>query len=282
MLYGESEPGGIVNVVTKQPLDEPFYAVDQQVGSLAEYRTTLDATGPLTSDKAWLYRINMSYENNGAPFGSFIDNTHAENIFVAPVLKWIWDNDTWVKLEGQYYKNSQSGTFSSTPEFNGGFITIPRSVNYSSAYSPAQNDNIFSALTWQHNFDKDWSIKQLIAFNRYENNSTLRLGTIMDNFSFPFANAGSGFFSYPPFFGPYTSPVYNRSLYASTYSTQTTCDGGQSHRPYQHLGRTNILCSFGGDFYKTLNWNQYLSSPINSPSERFLAGSTRDYRFLGP
>ena len=71
-------------MITKQPLDQPYYAVDQQIGSLAEYRTTLDATGPLTSDKSWLYRINMSYENNGAPFGSFIDNTHAENISSRP------------------------------------------------------------------------------------------------------------------------------------------------------------------------------------------------------
>ena len=67
ILYGLSEPGGLVNIVTKQPLDAPYYAVNTQVGSLAEYRTTIDATGPLNADKSVLYRMNMSYENNGAP-----------------------------------------------------------------------------------------------------------------------------------------------------------------------------------------------------------------------
>ena len=60
----------------------------QQIGSLADYRTTIDATGPLNADKSLLYRINMSYENNGAPYGSFIDLTARQTIFVAPVFKW--------------------------------------------------------------------------------------------------------------------------------------------------------------------------------------------------
>ena len=28
ILYGLSEPGGLVNVITKQPLDPPYYAVN--------------------------------------------------------------------------------------------------------------------------------------------------------------------------------------------------------------------------------------------------------------
>ncbi|MGA9599125.1 MAG: TonB-dependent siderophore receptor, partial [Methylocystis sp.] len=271
VLYGLSEPGGLVNIVTKQPLDQPYYQVDQQVGSLAEYRTTLDATGPLTSDKAWLYRINMSYENNGAPFGSFIDNTHAENIFVAPVLKWNTDNDTWVKLEGQYYKNTQSGTYSSTPEFNGSYIAVHRNLNSSSAYSPVTNDNVFAALTWQHNFDKDWSIKQLLAFNRYDSDVTLRNGTLMDNFSFPgFAFSGT----------PYTSPVYDRSLGFNAYSTQTLATEVDLTGHINTWGAEHTLL-FGGDFYSTMNWNHNLGSPINSP-QSVLFPVNPGLPFLGP
>ena len=107
-VYGLSEPGGLVNIITKQPLDAPYYAVNQQIGSLAEYRTTIDATGPLNADKSLLYRMNMSYENNGAPFGSFVDNTHAQAVFLAPVLKWNIDADNWVKLEAQYNKLDDS------------------------------------------------------------------------------------------------------------------------------------------------------------------------------
>ena len=41
-----------------------------------------------------LYRMNMSYENNGAPLGSFVDNTHAQDsVFLAPIIKWNIDAD---------------------------------------------------------------------------------------------------------------------------------------------------------------------------------------------
>ena len=102
ILYGLSEPGGVINITTKEPLDTPYYAVQQQFGSLADYRTTIDATGPLNADKSLLYRMNMSYENNGAPFGSFVDLTHSQSFFVAPVVKWNIDGATWVKLEAEY------------------------------------------------------------------------------------------------------------------------------------------------------------------------------------
>ena len=47
ILYGLSEPGGIVNVTTTDPQDTPHYSVTQQIGSLALYRTSVGATGPL-------------------------------------------------------------------------------------------------------------------------------------------------------------------------------------------------------------------------------------------
>ena len=35
-------------------------------------------------------------------YGSFVDNTRQDLIFIAPVLKWNIDASTWVKLEAQY------------------------------------------------------------------------------------------------------------------------------------------------------------------------------------
>ena len=82
ILYGIVDPGGVINLATKEPLDAPYYAVRAAVRLRSrDYRTTVDATGPLNTDKSLLYRMNMSYENNGAPFGSFIDLTHAQSLF---------------------------------------------------------------------------------------------------------------------------------------------------------------------------------------------------------
>ncbi|MGA8170663.1 MAG: TonB-dependent siderophore receptor, partial [Methylocystis sp.] len=230
ILYGLIDPGGILNLTTKEPLDAPYYAVQQQVGSLAFYRTTVDATGPLNTDKSLLYRINMSYENNGAPFGSFVDFTHSQSLFVAPVLKWNVDEATWVKLEGEYNHYNSTQYFPLDPLANGVFVNLPRSTNYGAAAPYLQSD-LFSALTWSHQFDKDWSIKQQIAYYYYS----------------AYANNEAPFF--PTFIGNNIPAVFNGSSHfqteQTTYSTNVDITG--------HLGTFGLehTVLLGGDVYWT-------------------------------
>ena len=100
ILFGRTEPGGIINMVTKQPLATPYFAIQQQAGSYDAYRTTIDATGPLTKDDTLLYRVNVAYEN----FGSFRDFVENENVFVAPVLRWNHRAATRANIEFEYQK----------------------------------------------------------------------------------------------------------------------------------------------------------------------------------
>jgi iron complex outermembrane receptor protein len=60
-LYGRTEPGGLINLTTKKPLDIPYYSLEQRFGSYDLYRTEWDATGPVTSDKSLLYRFTGAY-----------------------------------------------------------------------------------------------------------------------------------------------------------------------------------------------------------------------------
>ncbi|TVQ12816.1 MAG: TonB-dependent siderophore receptor [Leptolyngbya sp. DLM2.Bin27] len=62
ILFGNTEPGGIINLVTKRPLAEPFYGLDIQAGSYGLIRSTVDLTGPLNDDRTILYRLNAAYE----------------------------------------------------------------------------------------------------------------------------------------------------------------------------------------------------------------------------
>jgi iron complex outermembrane receptor protein len=163
ILYGLSEPGGIINITTKAPQDTPHYFVQQQIGALAFYRTSLGATGPVTSDRSVLYRVDMSYENNGAPFGSFIDRTHSQDFFVAPVVKWQIDSSTWVKAEVNYRNDLSSLYTFYAPMINGSFIHTPRNNSYM-GYSPISQPAVFAALTGAHNFNDDWSLKSRVAF----------------------------------------------------------------------------------------------------------------------
>lgn len=84
VLYGNFQPGGIVNTITEQPLANPLYAADFTIGSFDLFRTTLDLSGPLTEDRSVLYRLNAAYED-GDSFRDFGSN---ESIFASPVITW--------------------------------------------------------------------------------------------------------------------------------------------------------------------------------------------------
>ena len=83
ILYGAVEPGGVVNIVTKQPQATGAYTIGQQFGSYDLYRTTVGATGPLNSEHTLLYRIDGSYDTGN----SIVDLGFHRDLFVAPSLK---------------------------------------------------------------------------------------------------------------------------------------------------------------------------------------------------
>ncbi|MGA7412267.1 MAG: TonB-dependent receptor, partial [Bryobacteraceae bacterium] len=83
VLYGQAEPGGVVNIVTKKPLGTPYYSLQQQFGSYDFYRTTFDATGPLFS-KQLFYRFVLDYENAG----SFRDFVYTNRVSLFPSVQW--------------------------------------------------------------------------------------------------------------------------------------------------------------------------------------------------
>jgi iron complex outermembrane recepter protein len=86
VLYGAVEPGGIINIVTKKPLADPLYAGEFSVGSYGSYRPSFDFSGPLTANKAFLYRVTGSYENSDS-FRQPSD-VNFERFFIAPVISW--------------------------------------------------------------------------------------------------------------------------------------------------------------------------------------------------
>ncbi|MBD2412566.1 ferrichrome-iron receptor [Nostoc calcicola FACHB-389] len=100
VLYGQFEPGGVVNYITKQPLSEPYYFAEFTAGNFSTYRPSIDISGPLNSDRTLLYRLNAAYENSG----SFIDFGNQEVLAIAPALTYKIGDATTLTLEYEYLK----------------------------------------------------------------------------------------------------------------------------------------------------------------------------------
>lgn len=105
LLYGQTEPGGIINFVPKRPLDEPRYGVDLTVGSDGFRRARIEATGPLLEREngkpRLLYRIDASAEEED---GWKRSEAH-EKTFISPVLEYRFTERA--KLTFQYERHDQ-------------------------------------------------------------------------------------------------------------------------------------------------------------------------------
>ncbi len=98
-LYGASEPGGSINLVTKKPLWKRATAAELYVGSNDLYRVTLDSTGPVSERLA--YRLNLAVEDRG----SFRDHVDAQRAVLAPAFTWRLGNSTTLDYSGQWLRH---------------------------------------------------------------------------------------------------------------------------------------------------------------------------------
>lgn len=168
MLYGRMEPGGIVNVVTKKPLGTPYYSLQQQFGSYDFYRTTVDATGPVTKDKSLTYRFNLGYTNRNS-FRNFVTQ---DRLLVSPSLHWQATPDTEFNLNFEYLRDNPSVADTGLPAIGNRVINVPNNRNFIQP-GPFNQDEINSTsvdFNWSHKFNEDWKIQNGIVASQVEYN----------------------------------------------------------------------------------------------------------------
>lgn len=167
-LYGNSEPGGTINLVTKKPQFKSAHTVDATAGSYDLYRTTLDSTAALTNNLA--YRLNVSLEDAG----SFRDHIDSQRQLIAPALTWVLNKDTLLTYDGEYLRQKAP--------LDRGIASINGNVNamnYSSFIgNPSDGDITMENQTHQigleHHFSDDWSVRTGVV---YKNNTLSGLAT---------------------------------------------------------------------------------------------------------
>lgn len=163
ILYGRIEPGGFVNLVPKSPLATPYYALQQQFGSFSFYRTTVDATGPVSQDGSLLYRANLAYENKE----SFRDFVEGERVYVAPTLQWNISERTKVTFYLDYLHSDVSTDVGGPPPLFGGdgVAKLPRDRNLSEPNLRAKMEDVLFGFDWSHAFNDAWTLRHRFYTN---------------------------------------------------------------------------------------------------------------------
>jgi len=185
VLYGRSEPGGLVDFITKQPLETPYYSVTEQAGGFGTTRTFLDATGPLTSDKVWLYRVDAEFTREG----SFMNYVWSQRNFGSGVLTYHPIEQLKVNLRAEYQDSKNIDTQPNFPAFGNHAAPIPintylEDISFTGA-NPDQSLKRYVNFDWSYDIDKDWNITQRFAYNNSRNMTSNNFFACMNNPPYP-------------------------------------------------------------------------------------------------
>ncbi|MBE9201706.1 MULTISPECIES: TonB-dependent siderophore receptor [unclassified Nodularia (in: cyanobacteria)] len=160
ILYGDIDPGGLINAVSKKPLSEPFYAAEFQLGNRNFVRPRLDISGPLTPSGNLLYRLNTLYTKDDG-FRGF-DQAN-ERFFIAPTIAWKLGDRTDITTSLEYTNERRPMDFGLVA-FGDGVVNVPRD-RITNEPDDQSEQNLFNiGYNLEHRFNDNWKLRNTFRY----------------------------------------------------------------------------------------------------------------------
>lgn len=159
ILYGVSEPGGVINLVSEQPLSEPFYEANFELGNRELLAAGVDFSGPLDENGRLLYRLNALYRDSDY-YRAF--SPDVERTFVAPVVQWNISDRSDLNLFLEY-SDDQRPYDTGLVAIGDGVADIPFDRNLSQLDDINRSTYLRTGYRFEHRFSDNWKFRN--AFN---------------------------------------------------------------------------------------------------------------------
>ncbi len=162
ILYGNVAPGGILNMVTKQPKFNFGGEVSMRFGSYDLYKPAFDIYGPISSKLA--YRLNGTYEKAN----SYRDQVHSTRYYVNPSFLYRLGKNTELVLEGDYLYHKF------TPDFGIGTLAdtvipkVARGAFFGTPWQYAKTQQSSATATVRHRFSDSWNLNGSVSYSQYD------------------------------------------------------------------------------------------------------------------
>lgn len=167
VLYGQTGPGGFVNVVSKRPTYQPLARVGLTLGNYDEQQWTADFSDALNQEGTLRYRmVALTSESNDQV--DFVDRSRT---YIAPSFTWDIGDRTSLTLLMSYQKSHYvpvrglpaEGTVLSNP--NGSipfrrFVGVPGLDKYETEMS-------LFGYEFSHSFNETFTFRQHVRYNTF-------------------------------------------------------------------------------------------------------------------
>ncbi len=161
LLYGQAQPGGFVNIITKKPQAAESTTIETQAteglsdndpakGDL----TSIDSTGPLTDDAKLLYRFIAQAGYNGG----YRTDSYERPIFIAPSMTWLLAPKTTATVLLEYRETTTHyDTYLVAPHRNVNLIA-PIDTTYQEPGDYLKETGKTASLLLSHELAPGWKV----------------------------------------------------------------------------------------------------------------------------
>lgn len=165
VLYGKSNPGGIISMVSKRPTTEPLHEVQFKMGTDSLYQTGFDFSDALDDNGEFSYRLT------GLARSSNEQQTNAEQqrYTIAPSFSWRPDDKTNFTFLSYFQNEPETGYYGWLPK-EGTVQRLPNGSRVSSSLNEGADNNTYSrnqkmvGYSFEHGFNDTFTVRQNLRF----------------------------------------------------------------------------------------------------------------------
>ncbi|WNG29274.1 TonB-dependent siderophore receptor [Cystobacter fuscus] len=166
VLFGGTNPGGLLNLVSKKPPTEAVRHVELGINEYVNGYGAVDLGGPIGQGGQWFYRVT-ALARGGNTQVRYTDNNR---LFLAPSLTWKPTERTSLTLHGSYLLDRTRGqnflpyvgTVVDAP-----YGRIPTDLFTSDpSLDRFKRDQALVGYEFEHRFDDTWTVRQNLRYGR--------------------------------------------------------------------------------------------------------------------
>ena len=161
VLFGEIEPGGLINLVTKKPTAEPFYNIETQFGNRNFISPSIDFSAPLTEDGI-RYRLNALYRSSDDI--QDVDE-NIERFYISPVVTWQIGDNTDLNFELEYLNEDRPPSYG-VPAIGDEIADVPFDRITNEPDDFGEEEFLSVGYNLEHRFNKNWKLRNAFRFTQ--------------------------------------------------------------------------------------------------------------------
>ena len=169
VLYGQNSPGGMLNIISKRPLDEPFHEVQFLTGTDQRFQGAFDLSGPVDPEKTFLYRVIGLVRDSETQVDYVEDNRQ----YIAPSFTWRPNENTSLTVLTHFQREDIGPTLGFLPA-SGTLLNNPHGEIPRSRFTGEPDYDHFDKTEWsvgyllEHSFNDTWTVRQNARFGQID------------------------------------------------------------------------------------------------------------------